>query len=192
MALTDSDISSHSTEYPGDLMLELGNEFNALYSGNETGVDSSYSPYNIFHDYNMDCISSSYSYSTVKNNLDAGLPVMVSSYTSPTAESGHCWIIDGYIESTEQLTNTYRLIYTDQYDDAIATYTDSQVEEVFGEYYSDGMEWDEYFVYDTVKRLYMNWGYSGQYDSGTYTISPGLNWRNYYYNTLIYHDFNNL
>lgn len=192
MSLTEYDISSHSTEYPGDLMLELGHEFNALYSGFETYVSSSFSPYNVFHDYGIDCISSSYSYNTTKSNLDNGLPLMVSAYTSPNATSGHCWIIDGYREITEQYVNRYLLIYTDQYEGAIATYTNSQVEEVFGEYYYDGMEWDDYFVYDTVKRLYMNWGYNGAYDSGTYLIVPGADWRNYGYNTIIYYDFASL
>lgn len=184
MALTSSS-SDIAIEYAGDIMLELGNRLSISYSSSESGNFQTPTYYILrFSGYNLTCSSGSYLYATVKNNLDSNLPIMISAWSN----GGHFWIIDGYREKTEYYTNCYRLEYTNDYSDAIATYTDDDIEDVFGEYYSDGMEWEETISYAGGNYLLMNWGDNGNGDDGEYYVVPGQQW-GYYSSPTIYYSF---
>lgn len=168
------------TDYVGDLMVDVGNRINMTYSGTGSGAFPTNAGFNY---YSLQCNTLSYNFNYVKNDLNAGRPVVIYAYASQTApiwpftgsySDAHTWVIDGYRELTYYYTNHYHLEYTTEIDDAYIIYVDNEIETEFDEYY-EGMEVEE--QYETyTDYLLMNWGWDGSYDGGQYYLSDASGW----------------
>lgn len=194
MSVDSTDVINHYPEYVGDLMLDLGNRVNTYYSSNESGVmpNSISSIPSALGAYGLHCDDSTYtSIYPALSNLENSLPMMIR-VNNDLSEMTHIWIIDGLREETMYIANQYHLEYTDDYEDAIAYYSDRDIEEIFGEYYYDGMEWEEISTDGVFKYFFMNWGYNGKYDNGKYSIVTNSSWRDYVNNKVLYFNFEEL
>ena len=184
----DSAASAVYTGYAGDLMLELGNRLGTSYSYSNSFTQNSSTLYvSVFNSYDLTCSTSSYSFANVKNSLDNDLPIMITAF--PSYGGGHCWIIDGYRERTDYYTSYYHLEYTDEYEDAIATYSEADLQSLFGDYYCDGYSWEETMTYAGGNYLLMNWGHDGDRDSGEFYVIPTEQQWIYSVNPYIYYNF---
>ena len=194
MSVDSTDVTTRHPEYVGDLMLDIGNRVNTYYKangGNVYSINLSLLP-DCLNDYQLNCDDSSYvSVYPAISNLENSLPMMIRA-NSDVSQETHIWIIDGLREETMYIVNQYHLEYTDDYEDAIAYYSDKDISEIFGEYYSDGMEWEETSIDGVFKYFYMNWGYNGRYDTGKYSIVTNSSWRNYVNNKVLYFNFEEL
>lgn len=194
MSVDSTDVINHYPEYVGDLMLDLGNRVNTYYSSNESGVmpNSISSIPSALGAYGLHCDDSTYtSIYPALSNLENSLPMMIR-VNNDLSQMTHIWIIDGLREETMYIANQYHLEYTDDYEDAIAYYSDRDIEEIFGEYYYDGMEWEEISTDGVFKYFFMNWGYNGKYDNGKYSIVTNSSWRDYVNNKVLYFNFEEL
>lgn len=181
-----------NSSYVSDLMLDIGERVNMHYGINESevyhnidlsipnlsqcGVSSSSAMYS-YNNY----------YTSVKNNLVNGKPVIISAWLNPDLISGHTWIIDGcedYVLRDIE-TITYRYVATEDilnYDNWVATYSNEDMLYMYPNAYNGMQEVNTY--YTDIKQLRMNWGYDGSGNSGYYGVLDTSDWDYYSYNFL--------
>ena len=107
MAKTNPYLLNTSTQYVGDLMIDvadrLGTRFDAL--GGVTSFSTSVFPY-----YNINCSSiQQYNSSQIIAQLNNSMPVLVSGAESNNAD-GHAWLIDGYKKTVTQTDHQYKWV----------------------------------------------------------------------------------
>lgn len=189
--------TQESTSYVGDLLLDIGNRFGSVYSGEKTSGNISASAANY---YNLTFSVSNYNYQLVKTDLQNSKPVYVTaSYKDPSTNEyeGHAWLIDGWgfktrhytIQKTFEYTENwmYASEYYDTFDELRARYHINSEYDVVEE--DGGTNTSEY--------LRMNWGQSGVSNGGYYDTYPSSTWTfhgdfenyNYYYEKKIRYDF---
>lgn len=191
MALTKYD-SSTGIEYAGDLMLDIGNRLGLKYSSEGTGT-SSLSSSAISTYYHLLYSTGNYNYSTVLSNLNNGIPVLISAYSTfqwLTYSDGHMWIIDGVRETERTYEYTIHFEYSEDwiyYSEVYDTF-----EEIHQLYHiQDPYEEIDCITSTTTNYLLMNWGYNGQFDNDSYSVLANENWyaneQNHQYERIIYY-----
>ena len=182
-------------DYVGDLMMDVGNRFGMKYSASESGTNITASAFSY---YDLSYSKSAYSYDIVKDNLEKGLPVLVSAYTEIPSSSrnvGHAWIIDG-IRRVETIYRWQKHVeYSENWMYESEVY--NSFEEIKNKYNIED-EFDIWFddVITNTDYLLMNWGEDGAYDEGLYSTSADASWEGdddqpypYTQNREIYYDF---
>lgn len=178
MALTKPATRELSSDYVGDLMLDVATYAGMTYtpSLSASGMSSQ-----IFHPYGIDCDSFGYNFSTVRNNLDNGLPVMIGA-TGTSLSIGHAWVIDGYqfVDKIYDTQYQWRMIPPDSlsyYHNINYDYVLTEVE--MQRNYPSVQEFDieHNYYFNVSKYLLMNWGWNGNrddndYQNGHYSIVP--------------------
>ena len=185
MALSSSNTNSTQIGYSGDLMIDVGNRVGMYYSSSGSYAVPSTDVFQSY--YGLSCSVGGYDFNTVKNNLSAGKPVLITAF--PEYGAGHCWIIDGYHENRIHYVQVGYLHYTEDWEDADYVYTDAEVDELFGDP-EDGQMVEIHTYNVTGRYLLMNQGYDGLYDNGYYAIAESANWNGYSYSKTIYYNFN--
>ncbi len=175
MPLTEDDSGSFS--YVSDLMMDVGVRMNVTYS--TSGTAGTMLSYTDVAPCGITANSYYYSYSTVRNNLNLGKPVLVSGIGSDGV--GHAWVIDGCID------NVYRTSVSSEY----FVFRPGYIYPPNAEYLSESQVLSEYpNAYDGMiittntsvptKYLLMNFGRDGNHDDGHYAIEPsGSEWQGY-------------
>lgn len=203
MALENPGFQSALTDHVGDLIIDVGDRFQATYSYPYTST-SVYS-YSNFSYFGLSCslkdYDSYYDVDEVISNLEGDLPVIMNGWKSNVSVNinkiGHAWLIDGYkkYHNISDYQQYLRIIPTDSlswytnlgYD---AIYTDSEKESLY-----PGIE--EYEIIHNETHYYpvqfhMNWGHGGLYND-YYSITPAT-WitdspNAYQYGLKIMYDF---
>lgn len=159
-----------------DLMMLVGVKMNATYYPDlKTATPLSFT--NHLLQCNISSQKSNYNYTTVKNNLINGNPVIVTADQAPPSNLGHAWIIDGCYDS-ETTTDYYYIYY--QFVPGTIYPPGSQYisdNDVYGTYpYAyDGMSiLTQSNTYQT-QYLRMNYGWADYADFGQYYIN-GNGW----------------
>ena len=172
MPLTDNETGGNYS-YVSDLMMGIGVRMNSTYSITSTGASlhssADVSPCGI------SASASGYSYSTVRDNLVAGKPVIVVGYDD---NIGHAWVIDGcedYTITTYTANTYYEYQEGVLYPTGAVFLTDAEAQlECPGVY--DGFSQTS-SITDSNHYLLMNFGWGGSYDDGHYALNPsGTDW----------------
>ena len=191
--------SGTNTLFVSNLMLDLGERLHMQYG---LSLSSAPTTFDNGITYLSDCgLSSSYStysYSTVKNDILNEKPVIVFASYLPSATLLHTWVIDGCKDytSTEVITTTYYHIATEDiiyYPYAVTSYSDEDMLYLFPNAYNGMQILDTY--YNSNKYLHMNWGYDGNsngdynvQDSNDWIYNPGTNGVNFQYARYIHYN----
>lgn len=167
---TTSHLRDSSTDYVGDLMIDIGErvEMNYYSDGSYSNITNARSA---FLTYGLLCSVADYSSSNVISSLNNRKPVYVRAHGSNAG--GHAWIIDGYKCYRTQTDTPYKweIMQTDSlqfynnldYDYVLSS---EDKERLYPEVY-DGQIDHNYDYFDTYY-LKMNWGYNGNGDSNDY------------------------
>lgn len=91
-----------NTQYVADLMLDIGERVHMRYTLSGSGAVPGTIP---FIAYGIEAGSSGYSFDSVKNCLDNGIPVMI--MAQDQFEGGHAWVIDGYYDRKQVIDYGY-------------------------------------------------------------------------------------
>lgn len=188
-----------STNYVGDLMMDVGNRVEMTYSGIGSGAFPSSEG---FSHYSLTCKNGDYSVSTVNTNLNNGLPVIVVAYANKYKtgmwpfkktrySEGHTWVIDGKVEHRKIFKKHYYWTLTDEIRDTDMDIYPYIEKEYFIPDVYEGMPYSENRI--EVSNYYlMNWGYDGRWDDGLYASGSPEKWsannKNFQYDISIYYD----
>ena len=166
------------TNYVGDLMVDIGERVNMIYTPTNSGITSPLTPvYNTFSQFGVGATSGSYSYDNVKSSIDAYKPVVVIASVTQPFTGNHVWVIDGYIQETTINTKTYqwRMVASDSlsYYNPAEICTEAQMQLLHPNIQEYDYEYSQSSY--TSKYLLMNWGYdhsteSASYDNGLYSF----------------------
>ena len=199
MALSSK--SGGNIEYVQDLMTEVGNSFNTVYSGLGSGAAPSYEG---IHKYGLQYSSGDYSYDAILDNLTRGMPVMITAYAtkkrtgiwpfkSTSYSDGHCWLIDGIDQTIYSYSCISHCEYTSDWTEEDELF--DSFEEISDKYgiASDGESFTVDGGHSANDYLLMNWGFCGVYSDAHFSISSDAVWTangyNYQYKKTIYYDF---
>lgn len=188
-----------STEYVGDLMMDVGYNVGMTYSGSGSGAFPSSEG---FSNYSLSCKKDDYSVYKINSNLSSGVPVIIVAYAGKkkngiwpfrheVGTDGHTWVIDGKVEQETFYKKHYYWTLTDTVLDTDSNIYPEEEKEYYIPDVYEGMpviesrsEIDTYYL--------MNWGYDGMWDNGFYTLASDSKWyaNNLYfqYYKTIYYD----
>ena len=160
-ALMDS--TNHDIYDPADeeaiLIAHVGSLVNMVYEDDGSSADD-YKIYSTaFPTYGISCSREGYNESTVKQQLEDRMPVMVSAYSQLLFGSGHCFVIDGFKKTYIKYTYNHVFVGDDP---------GMSVPEPY-----------ETYSYTTpeITAIKINWGWSSQWDEnsplndGWYTLT---------------------
>lgn len=170
--------------YVSDLMVDVGNRLNAVYSNSATTVfpmpnslQIDLSPCNI--NYSWTLYNSALKTTTVFLNLENAQPVLVTA--TDVMQNGHAWVIDGGYRKQTIIHNYYSYHYVPY--DLIDYYSQSSV---YVEFFISLQDLQHFYpnaprvikYTDSYRERYflMNWGYDGYLDDGHYSCSINDNW----------------
>lgn len=188
-----------STNYVGDLMMDVGNRVEMTYSGIGSGAFPSSEG---FSHYSLTCKNGDYSISTVNTNLDKGLPVIVVAYANKYKtgmwpfkktrySEGHTWVIDGKAEQWKIFKKHYYWTLTDEIRDTDMNIYPYIEKEYFIPDVYEGMPYSENRI-EVSDYYLMNWGYDGRWDDGLYDRRSSEKWyanyKYFQYDVSIYYD----
>lgn len=182
-----------STMYVGDLMLDVGNRYNTMYSSEDQGGSSAYmSNVWVLLYYGLICYSRDFYTMTVTDQLDSGMPVIVTA-DNDSRQISHAWIIDGYCRERTTYQKLRVCYPTDQwsyYDETYGSLEEAQriysgIQEGIPQYYEEDKN---------VYYFYMNWGEDGAGDSARYRVNADWTFNGVVYgdNKTMYYDFREL
>lgn len=193
MAKTNPYLLNTSTQYVGDLMIDVADRLGTRFDASGGAADFSTS---VFPYYNINCSSvQQYNSSQTITQLNNSLPVLVSGKESNNAD-GHAWLIDGYKKTITRTDHQYKWVTMPP--DSLQYYNNINYNYVFTEaemqqFYPDIEENEivhEYSYSTPSYLLRMNWGWNGIYNGGLYAIIPDNSWE-YYLNTTMITGFTN-
>lgn len=196
MAKTNPYLLNNSTQYVGNLMIDVADRLGTHFAANGS---SAVLTSNVFTYYNINCSSQQYNSSQTISQLDNSLPVIVRGIDSSSG-AGHAWLIDGYRK--QQTTIDYQYKWVIMPPDSLQYYNNINYDYVFTEtemqqFYPDIEENQIVHVYNYLPPSYlfrMNWGWDGYYNGGLYSIEPtGWNVGGYQFslNTYMFNGFTN-
>ena len=196
MALTA--YSSGSTEYVGNLMLDVGNRFNTLYACGALGGSAAFLHnyyYSAFSAYGLSCNESPLTLSIVMNSLYSRIPVLIrgdEKNANNQIIASHAWLIDGLAKQEMGYTMTRYCEYSYDWTENDEVYdTFAEVQQVYG--FVDDGDSQEY-PGPTISNFYyqMNWGYEGIGDNIYYNSNDSWTVGNNTYNSnkTVYYGFN--
>lgn len=190
LSLTDSGTNTYDVS---KLILDLGERMGMFYNYH---APISYALTNQYSLCSITSTSGNFDFLTVEGNLTNDNPVLVSAtHNSNSQISIHNWVIDGCQEYTlkNTVTSTYYYVAVE---DAInylfvAAYSNDDMLYLFPNAYNGMQTFD--ISYEYRKYLRMNWGCSGNGDSGVYGILNSSDWEdgdghNYLYHRAIYYN----
>lgn len=177
--------------YVSEYLQYIGNVLGVGYSVLGSGVPTISS--SIFSSNGITYNSSSYNANTVETYIRAGQPVMIIGYTNNGG--AHCWLINGIIQRTTQTTSRYRWyrLPDGTYSAPPANtsyYTETQAYALDPNLYDGKIQVE--LSSNTQKMWKMNWGASGEYDTGEYGLFAPWNPNGngpYNQNLQIYYNF---
>lgn len=183
------------TSYVSDLLLDLGVRLNTYYSKENSYVSegNDYSIQNL-NQCGLSSSFSSFDYSTVKNNISIGKPVIVKSLSSSLGwiASGHIWVIDGCKDYLNQLTTTttyyyipieYFEYYSEMYN-IVASYSNEDMLSLFPGAYN-GMQ-SSSISYEHLSFIKMNWGMDGFGKNTDYGVTDTASWIDQFNHDFLY------
>lgn len=172
LLLTPADTANISVtgyRYVSDLMLDIGERMNAEYSMGGTGADLFYSWH--LNPCGINCQAGYYDYSIVKSNLLNSKPIIIIA-SSNSVGASHAWVIDGCYDRTLTTTVTSHYYYYHpgySYPPYVTYLTESEVLAQYPNAY-DGFSVVESSTEAKTQYLLMNFGWSGEYNYGHYSI----------------------
>ena len=186
MALTSGSYTG-STDYVGDLMLDVGNRVNMNYSSAESGAWPQLSALQNYS--GLTGQEGNYNFSTVYNSLQSYMPVIIVGWNSGETE-GHTWLIDGIHRTRIHYSETITFEYDENWMFASEYY--DTFDELRQRYNINSLDDIQVFhdAHITTHNYYlMNWGYDGSHDTGWYSLDAAGDWLNYNNNLHIYYGF---
>lgn len=188
-----STYSSGNTTYVGDLMLDIGNRLEMVYSGARSGATLTT---NVANYYGLTFSHSAYNYQYVKNDLQNSKPVNVTAFRKVTSSEyvGHSWLIDGYGIRTLHYTTEIHFEYTENWMYEVEYY--DTFDELRAHYHINS----EYDIIEqdggtyTNDYILMNWGEDTTYNNAHYSSYSSASWivddnKDFKYNKEINYDF---
>ncbi len=175
-----------STDYVGDLMIDIGEKVGITYHEDGSGV--AFDDYkNVFSLYGLSSSAIDYDSNKLILSLRANNPVLISSKREKAKSSkskkedleGHSWVIDGYKCYRKKTETRYKWVTMPP--DSLQFYDNLNYDYVLNlmdkeRFYPNVYEGqiDHYYNYHDTYYLKMNWGYEGDYDyidydTGTYS-----------------------
>lgn len=180
MATSYSGGFNNSHKYVGDLMIDVADRLYTQFTLPESGAYF-YDIPTALSNYNITCSPpQQYGFSQTISQLNASMPVIVTG-TDDVSGEAHTWLIDGY--QKQYHLSDYQYKWVTMPPDSLQYYNNINYDYVFTEaqmqeFYPDICENQivhEYSASDSYL-LRMNWGWSGLYNSGLYSIlSSGWN-----------------
>ena len=193
-----------STDYVGDLMIDIGERVGIKYGEDGSGV--AFDNYkNVFSLYGLSSSVIDYDSNKLISSLSANKPVLISSKREKANSSksrekdleGHAWVIDGYKCYSKKTDTRYKWVTMPP--DSLQFYDNLNYDYVLNlmdkeRFYPDVYEGqiDHYYDYHDTYYLKMNWGYEGSYDNkdyGTGSYSWITNGNPYCLMTKMIYDF---
>lgn len=142
--------------YSRIFMAWIGHQIDMTY-GNTISTAYTSSLVGLFDMYEVNCTHSTYNFTTARNNLIQGLPIIVSGRqpssrsTDTNSKIGHCWVIDGY----RKIKTTHNVYYYR----CGHQLTDEEI---------NALTLDDYNYVQTsttyTSEFHMNWGWNGTHD----------------------------
>lgn len=172
-----------STDYVGDLMIDIGERVGITYS--EDGSGAAFDDYkNVFSLYGLSSSAIDYNSDKLISSLNDNKPVLISSRReklksaqskAKTDTEGHAWVIDGYKCYRTTTDRPYKWVIMPP--DSLSFYNNINYDYVltveekewrYPDVYENQIDHSYSYRYDYY--LKMNWGYNGLYDNNDYNI----------------------
>ena len=178
---------SDTTSFVSDLLADIGCRVGMKYYPDGSYTDDLLTSY--ISSFGLSCSTSCYSFSTVRESLLNGMPVLVGAFPSPIPTIGHAFIIDGYRRKVSTYHNWYYFERVPYDDDLWEEYNASDDDYISDEYFAieypdavPGVLYDEYWESPVYEQLTLNWGYDGNQDN-VWVYSYPSSWK---YNNIAY------
>lgn len=172
-----------STDYVGDLMIDIGERVGITYS--ENGSGAAFDDYkNVFSLYGLSSSAIDYNSDKLISSLNDNKPVLISSRREKLKAvqserkkdtEGHSWVIDGYKRYCTITDRPYKWVIMPP--DSLSFYNNINYDYVltveekewrYPDVYENQIDHSYSYRYDYY--LKMNWGYNGLYDNNDYDI----------------------
>ncbi len=178
---TNFSLQGDSTDYVGDLMIDIGEKVGMKYRESSSGV--AFDDYkNVFSLYGLSTRAIDYNSSLLISSLDAYKPVLISAKREASTSSqsnleleGHSWVVDGYECYRTVTDRPFKWVIMPP--DSLSYFTGIDYDYVLTEEekdwnYPDIEENQIEHTYSYVYEYYlkMNWGYGGSYDNNNYDL----------------------
>lgn len=169
-------VSSGSTSYVSDLMLDVGCRANISYSGIIGSGGSPQDAFSTFPYFGLQASMGSFQKDTVLTNLIQERPVFIGGHDYNG--SGYAWIIDGYYKSTITKHTSYKWMLGYNPQEGVgepATYEEAlAAAELMGMDKPEDPMWTDETIVTTYDYYNMNLGWDGDGNGFYLMVYPGL------------------